>query len=191
MGHYKRPEMHYVQPGDIVVVKLGASECMMHMGLTDKLMPVRILKGGFGQLLSPASGREFSMPNPLGWMSFKSDKTGTFSYDIHEIGVSRTVTHTPGCFYIYVDGKQRYGVRSLRFEEMRDEARAMHERDIASAEVRFVEDSSCLPNLWSRSVTVPLGIAIREQVRGAVRDTWIDLPTHPNLFAGRRYLQED
>ncbi|MFD4949173.1 hypothetical protein ACFWNT_43480 [Streptomyces sp. NPDC058409] len=185
MNHYERADKHYVQPCDTVVVKLGASECMMSMGLGGKLMPVRILENGFGQLLSPESGHEHSMPNPLSWMSFYSDDTGSYSYDIHEIGVGRTVTHTTGRFYVYVDGKQLYGVQSLRFEEMRDEARTMHGRDIAGAEVRFVENSRCLPTWWSRSVVVPLDTEVRENSTGTFRDTWVDLPTHFNLFAGR------
>ncbi|MGW1784921.1 hypothetical protein ACWCQQ_38325 [Streptomyces sp. NPDC002143] len=192
MHHYKRPAKHYVQPGDTVVVKLGASECMMSMDLTGKLMPVRILENGFGQLLSPETGGDYSMPNPLGWMSFYNDDTGSYSYDVHEIGVGRTVTHTTGRFYVYADGKQLYGVQSLRFEEMRDAAREMHGRDkpIPSAEVRFVENSRCLPTWWSRSAVVPLDTEIREHVAHAHRDTWIDLATHFNLFAGRYHFQE-
>ncbi|MFC9755157.1 hypothetical protein [Streptomyces sp. NPDC056921] len=185
MNNYERPEKHYAQPGDTVVVKLGASECMMSMGLDEKLMPVRIMENGFGQLLSTESGREYSMPNPLSWMSFYSDDNGSYSYDIHEIGVGSTVTHTSGRFYVYVNGKQLYGVQSPRFEEMRDEARRMHGRGIASAEVRFVENSCCLPTWWSRSVVVPLDTEVRENATRAYRDTWIDLPTHFDLFAGR------
>ncbi|MFD7661282.1 hypothetical protein [Streptomyces sp. NPDC059788] len=190
MCHYKRPKKHYAKPGEIVVVKLGASECMNFMRLTGKLMPVRVLENGFGQLLSPETGEEYSMPNPLGWMNFYSDHTGYYSCDIYEIGVARTVAHTPGRFYVYVEGKQLYGIQSLRFEEMRDQARAMHARGIPSAEVRFVENSRHLPTWWSRSVVVPLDIEIRERIADNVRDTWIDLLTHFNLFAGRYRLQE-
>jgi hypothetical protein len=191
MTRYKRPEKHYVQPGDTVVVKPGWSECMLSLGVADKFMPVTILdQDGFGQLRDPKTGRDFSMPNPLGWMSFFKDETGWYSHDVYEIGVGHTVTHTTGRFYVYVDGKKLYGVQSLRFEEMRDEAREMHSRDIPGAEVRFVENSACLPSWWSRSVVVPLDIEIREHVTGLVRDTWIDLPTHFNLFAGRHHLQE-
>ncbi|WP_406004629.1 hypothetical protein [Streptomyces sp. NBC_00987] len=118
-------------------------------------------------------------------MSFYSDDTGSYSYDVHEIGVGRTVTHTTGRFYVYVDGKQLYGVQSLRFEEMRDAAGDMRSRDIPSAEVRFVENSCCLPTWWSRSVVVPLDTEVRENSTGTFRDTWVDLPTHFNLFAGR------
>lgn len=189
--HYTRPEKHYVKPGDTVVVKLGASECMLSMGLTGKMMPIQILnEDGFGQLRSPETGRKFSMPNPLGWMGFYKDETGWYSYDVYEIGVGHTVTHTTGRFYIYVDGRQLWGVQSLRFEEMRDEAREMHGRDIPSAEVRFVENGRHVPIWWSRSVVVPLDIEVRERTEGSVRDTWIDLPTHFNLFAGRHHLTE-
>jgi hypothetical protein len=163
----------------------------MSMGLTDKLMPVRILENGFGQLLSPETGHEYSMPNPLGWMSFYGDDSGSYSYDVHEIGVARTVTHTAGRFYVYVDGKQLYGVQSRLFEEMRDAVRDMHARDIPSAEVRFVENSRNLPTWWSRSVVVPLDTEVRERVTGAVRDTWVDLPTHSALFAGRQHLERE
>ncbi|MEV8601105.1 hypothetical protein AB0465_14640 [Streptomyces griseoviridis] len=189
--HYKRPEKHYVKPGDTVVVKLGWSECMMSLGLAGKFMPVLILENdGFGQLLSVDTGREYSIPNPLGWMSFYKDDEGWYSRDVYETGASRTVTHTTGRFYVYVDGKQLYGVQSRLFEEMRDEARAMHERDIPSAEVRFVENSRCMPTWWSRSVVVPLDTEIREFDGPWYRDTWIDLPTHFNLFAGRYHFQE-
>ncbi|MFB7919516.1 hypothetical protein [Streptomyces sp. NPDC056061] len=185
---YIRPKKAYVKPGDTVVVKPGYSECMMSMGLADKFMPVRILEhSGFGQLLDPNTGRDFSMPNPLGWMSFYKDDTGWYSLDVYETGVGHTVTHTTGRFYIYAEGRQLYNVQSLRFEAMRDEAREMHARGIPSAEVRFVESSGFLPSWWSRSTVVPLDTEVREKVTGSVRDTWIDLPTHFNLFAGRHH----
>ncbi|WP_030570075.1 hypothetical protein [Streptomyces aureocirculatus] len=191
--HHKRPEKNYVKPGDTVVVKLGWSECMMSLGLAGKFRPVRILENdGLGQLLSVETGHEYSMPNPLGWMSFYKDSEGWYSHDVYEIGASRTMTHTTGRFYVYVDGKQLYGVQSLRFKEMRDAACEMHGRDkpTPSAEVRFVENSRCLPTWWSRSVAVPLDTEIREDTTRAYRDTWIDLPTHFNLFAGRYHFQE-
>lgn len=188
--HYKRPEKHYVEPGDTVVVKVGASECMTHLGLVGKLVPVRILENRYGQLLHPDDGRDDGMPNPLSWISgFYGDGERCYGTEVYEIGVRRTVTHTTGRFYIYVEGKQLWGVQSLRFEEMRDEARAMHARDIPSAEVRFVENSRCLPTWWSRSVVVPLDIEIREDVTRTYRDTWLDIPTHFNLFAGRYHSQ--
>ena len=87
------------------------------------------------------------------------------------------------------DGKKLYGVPSPWFEEMRDAAREMHGRDIPSAEVRFVENSRCLPVSWSRSVVVPLDTEVREHVTHTYRDTWVALPTHFNLFAGRHHLQ--
>ncbi|MFJ9901184.1 hypothetical protein ACIQPR_48590 [Streptomyces sp. NPDC091280] len=164
---------------------------MMHLGLTGKFVPVRILENRYGQLLHPDDSRDDGMPNPLSWISgFYADDQGCFGTDVYEIGVRRTVTHTTGSFYIYVDGKQLYGVQSRRFEEMRDEAREMHGRDIPSAEVRFVENSRHLPTWWSRSVVVPLDIEVRERIEGSVRDTWIDLLTHFNLFAGRQHLTE-
>ncbi|MEU2990064.1 hypothetical protein [Streptomyces sp. NPDC001758] len=187
---YKRPEKHYVQPGDTVVVKLGASECMQSMGLTGKLMPVYILRDGFGQLRHQETGHDYSMPNPLGWMEFYKDETGWYSYDVYEIGVSHTVTHATGRFYVYVEGRQLFGVQSPRFEEMRDAAREMHGRDIPSAEVRFVENSRCLPIWWSRSVVVPLDTEVRERAGRTYRDTWIDIPEYFNLFAGRYHFQE-
>lgn len=191
MHHYKRPEKHYVKPGDIVVVKLGASECMMAMGLSGKFMPVKILdQDGFGQLYDPETGHLISMPNPLGWMSFYKDNDGWYSHDIWETGLGYTVTHTHGRFYVYVGGKQLYGMQSQRFEEMRDEARAMHARGIPDAEVRFVENSRHLRPWWSSSVPVPLDTEIREQASDTYRDTWIDLPTHFNIFAGRYHVQE-
>ncbi|MGW0881272.1 hypothetical protein [Streptomyces sp. NPDC002671] len=191
--HYKRPENHYVKAGDTVLVKLGASECVTSMGLYNKFMPVRIMdeEKGFGQLLNPETGRDFSMPNPLGWMNFYQDDKGWHSYDVYEIGLGHTVTHTTGRFYVYVGGQQVYGVQSPRFEEMRDEARAMHERGIETAEVRFVENSRHLSFCWSRSVVVPLDTeSAFEKVSRTYRDTWIDLPTHNNLFAGRYHFQE-
>ncbi|MCT9105391.1 hypothetical protein [Streptomyces mirabilis] len=188
--HYKRPEKHLVEPGDTVVVKVGASECMMHLGLVGKLLPVRILENGYGQLLCLDDGRPDGMPGPLSWISsFYKDDQGWYGTEVYEIGVGRTVTHTTGRFYVYVEGKQLYGVQSLRFEEMRDAAREMHTRDIPSAEVRFVENSRSLPIWWSRSVVVPLDTEIREHVNRTYRDTWIDIPTHFNLFAGRYHSQ--
>ncbi|NIY68094.1 hypothetical protein [Streptomyces malaysiensis] len=193
---WKKPDKVYVKSGDTVVVKLGASECMMSMGLTGKFMPVEILKeDGFGQLRNPETGGNFSMPNPLGWMDFYKDDTGWYSYDVWETGVGHTVTHTNGRFYVYVENKQLYGVQSLRFEEMRDAAREMHSRDIPSAEVRFVENSRFLNNIaWSRSVVVPLDTEVRSHSGrnglGEYRDTYLDVPTHFNLFAGRYFRKE-
>ncbi|MEU9599765.1 hypothetical protein AB0E06_23495 [Streptomyces sp. NPDC048109] len=190
--HYKRPEKYYVAPGETVTVKCGASECAMSMGLTNKYMPVTILENGYGQLRDPNTGHEFSMPSPLSWLSsfYVGDDQRYYGTEVYEIGVGHTVTHTTGRFYIYVEGKKLYGVQSLRFEEMRDEARAMHERDIPSAEVRFVENSRHLSTSWSRSVVVPLDTEVRERVTRTYRDTWVDLSTHFNLFAGRHHLTE-
>ena len=190
--HYKRPEKYYVTPGETVVVKCGASECMMHLGLVDKFMPVTILDNGYGQFRDPNTGHETGMPNPLSWISsfYQDQDRKYYGTEVYEIGVGHTVTHTTGRFYIYVDGKKLFGVQSLRFEEMRDEAREMHKRDIPSAEVRFVENSRHLSISWSRSVVVPLDAEIREHVTRNYRDTWVDLPTHFNLFAGRHHLQE-
>lgn len=186
MPHYKRPEKYYPTVGETIVVEVGASECMMHLGLVGKRLPVRILENGFGQLRHLDDGRDNGMPNPLSWISsIYSDSEGYYATDVYEIGVSHSVTHTAGRFYVYVDGRQLYGVQSLRFEEMRDAAREMHGRDIPSAEVRFVENSQVLGSWWSRSVPVPLDTEIRERLTGTARDTWVDLPTHFNLFAGR------
>ncbi|MEV7902109.1 hypothetical protein [Streptomyces anulatus] len=191
MTHYTRPEKYYPTVGETVVVKIGASECMMHLGLVDKRLPVRILENGYGQLRNPVDGRDDGMPNPLPWIgSFYHDSEGYYGTDVLEIGVSHSVTHTAGRFYVYVNGRQTYGVLSLRFEEMRDEARAMHARDIPSAEVRFVENSHVLGSWWSRSVHVPLDTEVREHVTRTTRDTWVDLPTHHNLFAGRYRTEE-
>ncbi|MGW3153772.1 hypothetical protein [Streptomyces sp. NPDC001089] len=191
MLRYKRPEKHYVQPGDTVTVKIGASECMMHLGLVDQFRPVRILENGYGQLRRPDNGRDDGMPDPLNWISsFYKDDKGWYGTEIYETGVSHTVTHTTGRFYVYVDGQQRYGIQSLRFEEMRDAALEMHGRDIPSAEVRFVENSRHLPITWSRSVGVPLDTEVREHSTDRYRDTWIDLPEYFNLFAGRQHFQE-
>ncbi|WP_369042291.1 hypothetical protein [Streptomyces sp. Midd1] len=188
---YKRPEKYYVQPGETVVVEIGASECMMHLGLVGQRRPVRILENGYGQLRRPDDGRDDGMPNPLSWISgFYKDGQGYYGTDVHEIGVGHTVTHTTGRFYVYVDGQKLFGVASTSFEEMREAAREMHGRDIPSAEVRFVENSRCLPSWWSRSAVVPLDTEIREHVTRTYRDTWIDLPTHFNLFAGRHHLTE-
>ncbi|WP_405775892.1 hypothetical protein [Streptomyces sp. NBC_01538] len=189
--HYKRPEKYYVTPGETVVVKCGASECMMSMGLTNKFMPVTILDNGYGQMRDLQVGHDYSMPTPLSWIScFYEDTDGRYGTEVYEIGVGHTVTHTSGRFYVYVDGKKLYGVQSPRFEEMREAAREMHGRDIPSAEVRFVENSRHLPTWWSRSVVVPLDAEVRGHVTRTYRDTWVDLPTHFNLFAGRHHLQE-
>lgn len=190
--HYTRPEKHYVKPGDVVVAKGCWSEMMWSMGLADKYMPVEILENGYGQLRDPKTGRNFSMPSPLGWISaFYEDKEkGWYGTEVYEIGVGHTVTHSPGKFYVYADGYQLYGVCSHRFEEMRDAAREMHTRDIPSAEVRFVENSHRLPVWWSRSVVIPLDVEIQEYMANGYRKTWLDLPTHANLFAGRYEIQE-
>ncbi|WP_189845723.1 hypothetical protein [Streptomyces umbrinus] len=181
----------HVKPGDVVAVRLGASECMMSMGLTGKVMAVRILEEpGFGQLRDRDTGRDYSMPNPLGWMSFFQDADGWYSDEIRETGLSYSVTHTSGRFYVYVGGKQMYGVQSLRFEEMCDAAREVHSQGISSAEVRFVENSRFLSIWWSRSTVVPLDTEVREEVTRSVRDTWVDLPEYFNLFAGRQHLKE-
>lgn len=181
----------YVKPGDVVAVRLGASECMMSMGLAGKVMAVRILEEpGFGQFRDRDTGGDYSMPNPLGWMSFYQDADGWYSDEIFETGLSYSVTHTSGRFYVYVDGKQMYGVQSLRFEEMRDAARAVHSQGISSAEVRFVENSRFLSIWWFRSTVVPLDTEVREEVTRSVRDTWVDLPEYFNLFAGRQHLKE-
>jgi hypothetical protein len=196
MRHYKRPEKHYVKPGDVVVVKGGWSEMMLSMGWADKLFPVRVLDhpGGFGQMLNPQTGRDYSMPSPLSWFSsFYNDRSadgGWYGTEVYEIGVGHTVTHSPGKFYVYVEGRKLFGVCSHRFEEMRDAAREMHTRDIPSAEVRFVENSSYLPSWWSRSVVVPLDVEVRVHNTANYQDTYIDLLTHHNLFAGRHHKQE-
>ncbi|MEV5264771.1 hypothetical protein [Streptomyces werraensis] len=196
MHHYTRPEQHYVKPGDTVVVRAGWSECMLHLGLADKFIPMTVLEDGYGQILNPETGRPSGMPNPLNWISsfYRDQDRNWYGTDVWEFGVGHTVTHTAGRFYVYVDGKQTYGVQSLRFEEMRDEARAMHARGIDSAEVRFVENSRHLNPSWSRSVTVPLDTKVQEKTGrnslGAYRDTYLDVPTHFNLFAGRYFLQE-
>ncbi|MFI1408862.1 hypothetical protein ACH4Y0_02815 [Streptomyces sp. NPDC020707] len=192
MRNYKRPEKVYVNPGDTLVVKCAHSECMTHMELANKFMPVTILENGYGQLRSPDTGGNFSMPTPLSWISsFYEDANGRYGTEVYETGVGHTVTHTHGRFYVYVDNRQMYGVQSLCFEEMRDAAREMHGRDIPSAEVRFVANSRFLNNIaWSHSVVVPLDTEIREHVTRTYRDTWIDLPEYFNLFAGRQHLKE-
>ncbi|WP_329271827.1 hypothetical protein [Streptomyces sp. NBC_01451] len=189
---YKRPEKYYPQVGETVVVEIGASECMMHLGLVGQYRPVRILENGFGQLRHPDTGRDDGMPNPLSWISgFYRDDQGYYGTDVYEIGVGHTVTHTNGRYYVYVEGKKLYGVQSMRFEEMRDAAREMHGRDIPTAQVRFVENSRFLKNIsWSRSAVVPLDTEVREHVTRTHRDTWVDIPTHFNLFAGRHHLTE-
>jgi hypothetical protein len=140
------------------------------------------------------SGRDYSMPSPLSWFSsFYNDRSadgGWYGTEVYEIGVGHTVTHSPGKFYVYVEGRKLFGVCSHRFEEMRDAAREMHTRDIPSAEVRFVENSSYLPSWWSRSVVVPLDVEVRVHNTANYQDTYIDLLTHHNLFAGRHHKQE-
>ncbi|MFD9868565.1 hypothetical protein ACFXI8_27350 [Streptomyces niveus] len=193
MHHYRRPERYYPQIGETVVVKIGASECMMHLGQVGKFLPVRILENGFGQLRHPNTGDDDGMPNPLSWFGgFYHDAEGWYGTDVYEINVQHSVTHSPGKFYVFVEGQRLFGASSLKFEETRDWAREMRARDepVPDAEVRFVENSAFLPSWWSRSVGVLLDTEVREWVTGTVRDTWIDLPTHPNLFAGRHQLQE-
>lgn len=193
MSRYKRPEKYRPNVNETVVVRGGASECMMHLGHVGKFLPVRILENGFGQLRHPNTGYDDGMPNPLSWFGgFYHDAEGWYGTDVHETNVQHSVTHTPGKFFVFVEGQRLFGASSLKFEETRDWAREMQNREepVLDVEVCFVENSQHLPSWWSRSVGVPLETAVREHVANGVRDTWIDLPTHPNLFAGRHHLQE-
>ncbi|MEU5306423.1 hypothetical protein ACH4YO_40700 [Streptomyces noursei] len=149
----------YVQPGDTVVVRLGWSEHTKILQVADKLMPVRILNmEGQGQLLSPASGLELFLPAPLDVMTFCQDERGWYSFDVHEVNVAWVGAVRPDQFHVYVEGRPHGELRSELFEEMRDEALRMRERGTADVEVRFVEQSRCLPKWWTTSTVVPLDI---------------------------------
>jgi hypothetical protein len=193
MHHYKRPEKYRPVVYETVVVRIGASECRMHLSHVGKFLPVRILENGYGQLRNPNTGHDDGIPNPLSWFGgFYQDDKSWYGTDVYETNVEHSVTHSHGRFYVFAEGRRLFGVSSLKFEEARDWAREMQRSGEygLDVEVCFVENSQHLPSWWSRSVGVPLNTEVRERVTGTVRDTWIDLPTHFNLFAGRHHLKE-
>lgn len=177
----------YVEPGEIVVVRMGRTDHSQSLQLADKLMPVRVLgHDGLGQLLSPASGLEHFMPAPLAVLTFCRDDLGWYSRDIHERNVAWRGAEVPDEFQVYVEGELLRDSHSSEFEEVRDAALRLQERGALDVEVRFVERSRCLPKWWTTSIVVPLATAVREAFEGGVRKVYLDLPGRSMVRAGRQ-----